>query len=131
MASADQTSPAESRSSWPPRFQFSLKTLLIVATVVAVVLGIGGLLPALLRSLLGAVLLVVVVPGLLVTSVYARGPPQAFAQGVLGTTVVWQAMAPTDTLSKTLAWLLLSVVSGMVAIFVREWIRLHGWDQPD
>ena len=131
MASADTPSPTDAdRGSWP-RFQFSLKTLLIVATVLAVLLGVGNLLPAVVQVLLAGLLLVVILPALLVTAVSARGPPQAFAQGVLGTTVVWQVISPLDSLLEVPLWLVGCGLSGMVAIFVREWLRLQGWDQAD
>ena len=125
---ASQPPNGSDRPAWLSG-QFSLKTLLVVVTVVAVVLGLGSILPALFGSFFRAVLCSVAVPALLITAIHARGPPQAFAQGALATTLIWQAMMPSESFVKVVIWLAFSALGGLVGIFAREWIRLQGWDE--
>jgi hypothetical protein len=115
-------------SSGPP-FQFSLRWLLIVVTVVALLLGLmvmfGG-------GVFANVLLLLYPTPLVVTIVYAKGEVRTFA---IGAVVPWLSLAFLGSSRyanwaqlETVLWMLfLAGLSGAVAVFTRRWLVRNGY----
>jgi hypothetical protein len=113
---------------FPPRFQYSLRGLLIAVAVVAVLLGMlyvaGGLLAWLL-----AIFVVWILPTpLLIAAIYSRGDVRAFSVGALVPWVSRWANPPIyDSLTSVVYsafWVLVMAgICGAVAVASRRWIE--------
>jgi hypothetical protein len=119
---------------FPPRFQFSLRGLMIAVAVVAVVLGIVafGKLGAMLLGLLLALLLRGIIPTCLVIgAIYGQGDLRAFAIGgvVANIPLLTTEIGPLDfgaLIFATIAQLLAICICGTVAVVARRWIEPGG-----
>lgn len=116
-------------SSRVPRWQFSLRWLLVAVTLVAVALALGvfGLL-----SLLCGILLRGVLPTIsAICAVYSRGDVRAFA---IGAVIAFIPLLVGGTESHNFTFLVGTTLSqalavglcGLVAVAVRRWLVKHG-----
>jgi len=117
-----------SSPSPPPRFQFSLRWMLVVTSVVAVGLALGLNAWA---ELLATVLYWALPTPLVVAAVYGRGDVRAFSIGALVPLVSALVKGPwgNSPLSLILnaAWLMVTVgICGIVGVGTRRWIEEHG-----
>lgn len=117
----------------PLRFQFSLRWLLIVVTVFALLMGISAVLGDGVRFIIGIVVYVILPTPFVITAIYARGDVRAFAIGAL---VPWAAMwvdgVPRSTpLSEVIWFLFVGGLCGAIAVLTRRWIVREGWDKAD
>lgn len=123
----ESNSDSGDRGFWPRiPFRFSLKTLLIGITVVAVLLGSGQ---SVLKTLVWPIVAAIAFPSLLMMALFGRGHRQAFAAGSLLTLVL--GFFATNSISGAIAWLILAVLSGFVAMWMRLWIEKEGWNRSD
>ena len=113
----------------PPRFQFSLRWLLIAVTIVAVLIGLGSIPVG--QGLVG-LLLAISLRGLLptvavVSAIYGRGDLRAFA---IGAVVCCVPLLTTELGPLSFSGLILGTISqliamglcGAVAIATRRWL---------
>jgi hypothetical protein len=112
------------------RFQFSLRWLLIAVTLVALLLGLSTIFGGGLVNVAAYILYVVFAVPLVVTIIFARGDLQTFA---IGGVVPWSTITVSRIPSggivglEIIVWLLvLTGISGFVAIATRRWIESHG-----
>jgi len=122
-----------SNQSPAPRFQFSLRWLLISVAVVALLLGLGsfpigqGLLGLLLAIMLRGLLPTVAI----VSAIYGRGDVKAFAIGaaVCSIPVLTSDIGPMNfagLLLATISQLIAMGLCGFVAMATRRWLARHG-----
>lgn len=116
-----------------PRFQFSLRGLLIAMTVVAILLGLIVFpLGQMIVGLLLAVLLRGVLPTVAVAAAfYGRGRVQAFAIGAVVSClpILFGDLGPLSFLgliAGLVTQLVAAAVCGSVAVATREWIVRQG-----
>jgi hypothetical protein len=121
--------PEPGRSS--SLFQFSLLRLMIVVTLVAVLLGFGGM----LDDMLAAVVFCLVPTPLIIVAIYGRRDYQAFAIGAL---VPWVVLAefrqpPRSALIMSTVWLIVvGAICGAAAVTTRRWLeRTENADEKD
>src|SRR5882724_943480 len=95
----------------PPRFQFSLRNMLIAVAVLAVLLGLFAVAGGILTWLLAAVVIWILPTPLVVSAVYARGDLRAFAIGAL---VPWVSLWTSQYLGGSV----LSVVGQTLQLLV-------------
>lgn len=129
--------PPRSHSTRPlrlPRFQYSLKWLLIAVTVVAVLLGMFASFAYAFWFVIVAIFWCVIPTPLLIGAIYGQGDLRTFAIGAL---VPWLAfwwnppVPPTGPyLGRLLGWALflfvMSGACGAVAVATRRWIERWG-----
>jgi hypothetical protein len=113
---------------FPPRFQFSLRNLLIAVAVLAVLLGLFAVAGGILAWLL-AILVVWILPTpLVVAAVYSRGDIRAFSIGALVPWVSRWTNLPigeslVGVLESTVRLLVIAGICGAVAVSTRRWIE--------
>jgi hypothetical protein len=117
----------------PPRFQFSLRWMLVAVAIVAILLGLGSL--SIGRGLIG-LLLAISLRGVLPTiavaaAVYGRGDVQAFAVGavvcsipILTTEI--GSLSFTSLVLGTISQLIAMALCGVTAVATRRWVVRHG-----
>jgi hypothetical protein len=106
------------------RFQFSLSSLLIVVTVVAVVLGLSAVFGNLIGALALAIVFCVLPTPLVICAIFARGDIQAFAIGALVPFVTMFASRPYQSYLAMIIWfLVLPGICGVVAVVTLRWVR--------
>jgi hypothetical protein len=122
-----------SNSSPAPRFQFSLRWLLISVAVVAVVLGLATFtIGQAFIGLLLAILLRGVFPTIAVISaIYGRGELRTFAIGavVCSIPVVTSELGPMNSaglIVGTISQLMAMGLCGVVAVATHRWLARHG-----
>jgi hypothetical protein len=113
-----------------PRFQFSVRLLMITIAVVCVALFAWMTIGNLVDVLFATVMWCIIPTPLVVFAIFARGDLQAFAIGGL---IPWLVSIGFDTpfVSSylTMAWLLLvGALCGIMAATVRRWIQWNRWD---
>lgn len=116
-----------------PRFQFSLRGLLIAMTVVAILLGLVVFpLGQIIVGLLLAVLLRGVLPTVAVAAaIYGRGRLQAFAIGAVVSClpILFGDLGPLSffgLIAALVTQLVAAAVCGIVAVATREWLVRQG-----
>jgi len=116
-----------------PRFQFSLRGLLITMTIVAVLLGLVVFpLGQMIVGLLLAVLLRGVLPTVaVVAAIYGRGRVQAFAIGAVVSCLpilFGDLGSPSffGLIAGLVTQLIAAAVCGSVAVATREWVLRQG-----
>ncbi len=123
---------SESGSPSRPRFQFSLRWLLVVVTIVAVLLGLSMIFGHAISQISAIVLFVVFPTPLLVAIIYSRGDMRTFS---IGAVVPWVSLIgngpPTsadwgDFLGLGIWLFFIGGVCGAVAVATRRWIERHG-----
>lgn len=122
-----------SNQSPAPRFQFSLRWLLVSVAIVALVFGLGSF--PIGQGLLG-LLLAIMLQGLLptvaiVTAIYGRGDVKAFAIGaaVCSIPILTAEIGPMNLAGlgiATVSQLIAMGVCGFVAVATRRWLARHG-----
>ena len=122
-----------SNQSPAPRFQFSLRWLLISVAVVALLLGLGsfpigqGILGLLLAVVLRRLLPTVAI----VSAIYGRGDVKAFAIGaaVCSIPILTTEIGPMNFAAlgiATVSQLIAMGLCGFVAVATRRWLARHG-----
>ena len=111
-----------SAPSAPPRFQFSLRWLFLVVTVLAVLLGAWALFGAVLLWL---VFTLVLPAQLVIVAIYGRGALQAAAIGALVPWLVWSIgdVPRSMSLGNLLIFLVACLASGGLAVATRAWLE--------
>jgi len=120
-----------SNASSLPRFQFSLRWLLVAVTAFAVVLGLSKFLGEPFVRCIAWIVYVVAPTPLIAAAIYARGDIRAFAIGAL---VPWVLLGSELRLQSTswsglglVFWLVLfGGLCGSIAVATRRWIERHG-----
>jgi hypothetical protein len=112
----------------PPRFQFSLRGMLIAVAVVALVLGLGAVAGGLLIWLLTALVIWLLPTPLVVAAIYGRGDLRAFSIGALVPWASFWASGPAASslvaiVDSTLWLLFMGGLCGFVAVATRRWIE--------
>jgi len=119
----------------PPLFQFSLRWLLVVLTIVAVGLGLLSVLGNAIGGLFWFLLFVVAPAPLLIAAIFGRGDVQAFSIGVL---VPWGVLTlegfqhgiPLAKVAVACTSLLIEgVICGGVAVATRRWLKRQMLDR--
>jgi len=116
-----------------PRFQFSLRWMLIAVTVVAVLLGLGAFQAGqMLVGLLFAIVLRGVIPTVaVVAAIYGRGDVRAFAIGAVVAcagvlTTELGSIGTAGLVISTISQLVLTAICGIVAVATRRWLDGRG-----
>ena len=122
-------------TSPPARFQYSLKTLLVLMTVVAIALGLmATALGTFVQATFMWTLISIAPSVLVVAAIYGRGDLQAFAIGALvpmapvvisGASLGWFTSSIFEAVAVCLAALVASGVCGTAAAITRRWLRRH------
>ncbi len=112
-----------------PRFQFSLRWLLIAMTLVALACGLTGALGRPFTGFLAWTFYVVFPTPLITAAIYARDDLQAFAVGALvpWTTTIWRDGPPrtadwANLFGFVLFLLLFGGICGALAVATRRWL---------
>jgi hypothetical protein len=130
----DCTTMSDSAGLPDQRFQFSLRGLLVVMTLAALVFGLSA---AGVYYLVAYVLYVVFPVPLVMAVIYARGDVRAFA---IGGIVPWATMTFGATAARngrvefgTIIWLVVvGGICGATAVWTRRWIQRSGFHSgPD
>jgi hypothetical protein len=108
-----------------PRFQFSLRWLLVVMTVVAVVFGFSAVFG---EGFFANILFALFPTPVVVAIIYARGELRTFA---IGSVIPWLYLAhlsDNPVQIETIIWLfVLAGLCGAIAIATRRWIERNGY----
>jgi hypothetical protein len=108
-----------------PRFQFSLRWLLIAVTGICVLLGFAYVFDALVLIVIGMLLWCAIPTPLVICLIYGQGDYRAFAIGALMPWVVSWIEAARGSVFSGLEVLLLMVPSllcGILAVATRRWV---------
>jgi hypothetical protein len=113
---------------FPPRFQFSLRGMLIAVAVLVVLLGLLAVAGGLLAWLLAIFVVWILPTPMLIAAIYGRGDMRAFSVGALVPWVSRWANPPIyeslmSVVDSTLWVLVTAGICGMVAVASRRWIE--------
>ncbi|HEY4308899.1 MAG TPA: hypothetical protein VGN12_05555 [Pirellulales bacterium] len=113
---------------FPPRFQFSLRGMLIAVAVLTVLLGLLAVAGGLLAWLLAIFVVWILPTPLLIAAIYSRGDMRAFSIGALVPWVSRWANPPIydslmSVVNSTLWVLVMAGICGAVAVASRRWME--------
>jgi hypothetical protein len=110
----------------PPRFQFSLRWLILTVTVVALLLGLWTILGRFAEAVVAALVLFVVPTPLVVAAIYGRGDLRTFSIGALVPFVMTWLRGPAPGFFSIALLLLSMLICGGVAVVTRRWLARRG-----
>jgi hypothetical protein len=109
-----------------PRFQFSMRWMLVTITVICILLFLWVSFGSFVGAIYSSVVWCVIPTPLVIVAIYGRGDMQCFA---IGAVIPWVILLASDTPFygpySILIWLpIMMALCGFVAVATRRWIRL-------